>query len=100
VLRPANYPQGTPGYGWIVLETKKGKVASDEPARPRFDGPSSWTIPSRWPRELVEEIRKETPVIFVDFHAEATSEKGSHGLALGWQSERRRRHAHACPYRR
>jgi metallophosphoesterase (TIGR00282 family) len=30
--------------------------------------------------EIVEEIRKETPVIFLDFHAEATSEK----VAMGW----------------
>jgi len=79
VLRPANYPDGVPGYGYVVLETKKGKVAvmnlqGNVFMRQPLENP--FFCASR----VVDEIRKETPVIFVDFHAEATSEK----VAMGW----------------
>lgn len=79
VLRPANYPQGTPGYGWIVLETKKGKVAVMNLQGRVFMG-QQLDNPFPLATQIVEEIRKETLVIFVDFHAEATSEK----VAMGW----------------
>ena len=34
-------------------------------------------------------LRKVTPIILVDFHAEATSEKVAMGWLLGWQGQRR-----------
>ena len=79
VLRPLNYPLGTPGYGYVVLETKKGKVAVASLMGRVFMGPqveNPFTVIT----QAVEEIRQETKVIFVDFHAEATSEK----VAMGW----------------
>ncbi|MDB6076131.1 MAG: Metallophosphoesterase [Verrucomicrobiaceae bacterium] len=79
LLRPANYPAGTPGYGWVVLETKKGKVAVVNLQGRVFMG-QQLDNPFPMITELVAEIRKETPIIFVDFHAEATSEK----VAMGW----------------
>ena len=79
LLRPANYPEGTPGFGWIVLETKKAKVAVVNLQGRVFMG-QQLDNPFPLITAVVEEIRKETPIIFVDFHAEATSEK----VAMGW----------------
>ncbi|MDZ4288506.1 MAG: TIGR00282 family metallophosphoesterase [Prosthecobacter sp.] len=79
VLRPLNYPEGAPGSGFIVLESKKCKVAVINLQGRTFMGQ---ILENPFPAVLrcVEEIQKETPVIFVDFHAEATSEK----VAMGW----------------
>jgi len=79
VLRPANYPEGVPGYGHVVLDTKKGKVAVINLQGRVFMG-QQLDNPFPFITKLVEKVRKETPVIFVDFHAEATSEK----VAMGW----------------
>jgi 2',3'-cyclic-nucleotide 2'-phosphodiesterase len=79
LLRPANYPSGVPGAGHVVLETKKGKVAVlNLQGRVFMNPPLDNPFPCI--QALVEEVRKETPVIFLDFHAEATSEK----VAMGW----------------
>ncbi len=79
LLRPLNYPEGTPGGGYIVLESKKCKVAViNLQGRTFMNQPLDNPFPAVL--QCVEEIRKETPVIFVDFHAEATSEK----VAMGW----------------
>jgi 2',3'-cyclic-nucleotide 2'-phosphodiesterase len=79
LLRPANYPSGVPGTGSIVLETKKGKVGVINLQgrvfmNPPLDNPFPCIL------DIVEKMRQETPVIFLDFHAEATSEK----VAMGW----------------
>jgi hypothetical protein len=79
MLRPLNYPAGAPGHGWIILESKKCKVAVMNLQGRVFMQP---TLENPFPTvaAALEEIRKETPVIFLDFHAEATSEK----VAMGW----------------
>lgn len=79
MLRPLNYPEGTPGGGFIVLESKKCKVAVVNLQGRTFMGQQ---LDNPFPAiaECVEKLREETPVIFVDFHAEATSEK----VAMGW----------------
>ena len=69
VLRPANMSPRTPGRGLAVHKgvatiNLLGIFALDP-----FENP--FIVADR----LVEEARNETPVIFVDFHAEATSEK-------------------------
>ncbi len=74
LLRPLNYPEGAPGKGFIVLDTKKGKVGVINVQGRTFmkmilDNPFETIGP------IVEEIRRETNVIFVDMHAETTSEK-------------------------
>lgn len=79
LLRPINYPEGTPGGGSIVLETKKGKVGViNLQGRTFMNQPLENPFPAIL--KAVEEMQKETLVIFVDFHAEATSEK----VAMGW----------------
>lgn len=79
MLRPLNYPAGVPGSGSVVLETAKGKVGVINVLGRVFMGPQ---VDNPFPavEQCVEEMRQETPIIFVDFHAEATSEK----VAMGW----------------
>jgi 2',3'-cyclic-nucleotide 2'-phosphodiesterase len=78
LLRPANYPPGTPGKGSIVLETAKGKVGVINVQGRTFMQPSLEN-PFRSVEEEVRRVRGETRIIFVDVHAETTSEK----IALG-----------------
>lgn len=79
VLRPVNYPAGTPGQGSVVLETKKGKVGVINLQGQTFMK-QNLDNPFQAVEAEVEQLLKETRVIFVDFHAEATSEK----VAMGW----------------
>jgi len=75
LLRPANYP-GAPGRGYLVRD---GVMVMNLMGRV-FMQPLD--CPFRTAAQLIEEVRgAEAPsVIFVDFHAEATSEK----QAMGW----------------
>jgi len=82
ILRPANYAPQVPGRGWNVYETKAGDVAViDLIGRCNMDyGPDN-------PFLQVEKILKQvkTRLIFVEIHAEATSEK----LAMGYMLDGR-----------
>ncbi len=78
LLRPLNFPAGAPGQGSIVLETAKGKVAVLNLMGRVFMNPPL-DNPFIAAAAAVTELRLETPVIFVDMHAEATSEK----IAMG-----------------
>ena len=79
ILRPANYPAGTPGRGWGIIKTKKGQKVGVVNLEGRVFM-SSLECPFKSAEAAIEELKKETPVILVDIHAEATSEK----IALGW----------------
>ena len=81
VLRPANYPQGVgvPGRGSGIYTASNGvKIGVLNLVGRIFMPP--YDCPFRIGRQEVERLRLETPIIFIDFHAEATSEK----IALGW----------------
>src|SRR6202011_670204 len=78
LLRPINYPPGTPGRGSIVLETAKGKIGVINVQGRTFMQPNLEN-PFRMAEEEARRLRAETHVIFVDVHAETTSEK----IALG-----------------
>lgn len=79
LLRPANYPPGTPGKGSTIVRTAGGiKVGVINLEGRVFM--NNLECPFRTADSEVEKIVQETPVILVDFHAEATSEKS----ALGW----------------
>jgi len=79
ILRPANYPAAVPGVGSTVVRTQKGiKVGVINLIGRVFL--KTVNCPFEIVSGLVEEILKQTPIIFVDIHAEATSEK----VALGW----------------
>jgi len=78
LLRPVNYPAGAPGNGSIVLETAKGKVGVINVQGRTFMQPILEN-PFEAVDRAVAEIAEQTRVIFVDAHAETTSEK----IALG-----------------
>jgi metallophosphoesterase (TIGR00282 family) len=79
LLRPANYPPKNPGKGAYVFETRgKGKVGILNLQGRVFMEPID--CPFRTADEELKSLRASTPVIVVDFHAEATSEK----QAMGW----------------
>ena len=79
MLRPANFPAMVPGKGGNVFETAGGKkVGVINVAGRVFMPPLDCPFTSA--RGLVEGILKETNIIIVDIHAEATSEK----VAFGW----------------
>jgi metallophosphoesterase (TIGR00282 family) len=82
VIRPANLHASSPGKGLTVVAARDGmRVAVLNLMGSLFiDTPTSmWDVVDR----LVEEARREAPVVFVDVHAEATSEK----VALAWWLE-------------
>jgi 2',3'-cyclic-nucleotide 2'-phosphodiesterase len=79
LLRPANYPKITPGKGHVIARSRKGfKVGVLNVQGRVFMGPSE--DPFSIAQDLVEQMRKETPIILVDMHGEASSEK----QAMGW----------------
>ncbi len=82
VLRPANLPPAQPGHGWGVFETKCGPVAVVD-----LIGRCNMDYTPDNPFLEVERILKKisTKLIFVEIHAEATSEK----LAMGWMLDGR-----------
>jgi metallophosphoesterase (TIGR00282 family) len=79
LLRPANYPPGTPGQGSAVVTTPGGVRIGVLNLEGRVFM-NSLDCPFRVADREIERLRQETSIIVVDFHAEATSEKAS----LGW----------------
>lgn len=74
ILRPANIPPGAPGHGYGVFEGARGvKVGVLNLIGRVFLPPAD--DPFRIGRRALEEMRADTAVLFVDFHAEASSEK-------------------------
>ena len=82
LLRPANFAPQTPGSGWGIYETAVGDVAVID-----LQGRCSMDYTPDNPFLLVEKILKkiDTRLIFVELHAEATSEK----LAMGYMLDGR-----------
>ncbi|NMB74536.1 MAG: TIGR00282 family metallophosphoesterase [Myxococcales bacterium] len=81
LLRPANYPEGTPGRGFGVFASKEGvKVGVLNLEGQLFMGPLP--CPFRAADQALEALRRETCMVVVDFHAEATSEKRAMGRYL------------------
>jgi metallophosphoesterase (TIGR00282 family) len=78
LLRPANYPPGTPGTGSIVVKAGVHKVGvlnlMGRVFMPAVD------CPFRSADQELPRLKEETPVIIVDMHGDATSEK----QAMGW----------------
>ncbi|PJA96947.1 MAG: TIGR00282 family metallophosphoesterase [Ignavibacteriales bacterium CG_4_9_14_3_um_filter_34_10] len=77
-IRPMNYPKGTFGNGYYILNSPKGKVAVLNLQGRAFM--ATIDCPFRTADWVVTKIRQETKNIIVDFHAEATAEK----LALAY----------------
>ena len=84
LLRPANYPAGAPGNGSYLARTRDGRSAGVINVMGRvfmlnIDDPFAVVL-----REI-EALKERTRIVFVDFHAEATSEK----IAMGWHLDGR-----------
>lgn len=78
LVRPANYPLGTPGRGWCAYPLRTRTVGvmnlSGRAFMPALD------CPFQKAEELLREMRDHCDIILLDFHAETTSEK----MALAW----------------
>ena len=81
LLRPANYPPGLPGHGSGIYETSAGIKVGVLNLEGRVFM-KNLDCPFRAADSLVTELKQVTPIIFVDFHAEATSEKQALGFYL------------------
>lgn len=82
ILRPANFPPQQPGIGWRLYDSKAGQVAVID-----LIGRVAMDYTPDNPFLCVERILKQldTKLIFVELHAEATSEK----LAMGYMLDGR-----------
>lgn len=74
VLRPDNYPKAVPGTGIKIIDVGNEKLAiinlMGQFSMPTVENPFNWAL------NIIEELEKQNiKNIFVDFHAEATSEK-------------------------
>src|SRR5690606_17668642 len=79
LLRPANYPAGVPGRGSYVARASGGQSVGIVNVMGRvfmanIDDPFAVVL------EEIRKVRERARIVFVDFHAEATSEK----VAMGW----------------
>ncbi|MBE9501799.1 MAG: TIGR00282 family metallophosphoesterase [Chloroflexi bacterium] len=73
ILRPLNYPPGVPGRGYWI---KEGVLVVNLVGRTFM---ANYDCPFRAMDQLLAELADRPPVVIIDFHAEATSEK----VALG-----------------
>jgi 2',3'-cyclic-nucleotide 2'-phosphodiesterase len=83
LLRPANFPAGTPGAGYITVKAGAYKVSVLNLMGRVFMLPID--CPFQKANELVPLLRKESPIVLVDMHCEATSES----QAMGWHLDGR-----------
>ena len=79
LLRPANYPAGAPGNGSYLARSKDGQTVGvinvmGRVFMPLLDDPFAVVL------KEIDALKTRARIIFVDFHAEATSEK----IAMGW----------------
>lgn len=80
VIRPANYGDGTPGRGFGIIDKGAYKVGVINLLGTTWtDGFAS---PFNAADKIIEQLKKETNIVIIDFHAEATSEKKALGYFL------------------
>lgn len=80
LIRPLNYPPGTPGMGSVVVTLPGGSRVGVINACGRVFSTALLDDPFRAVAAEVERLRQQVTVVIVDFHAEATAEK----QAMGW----------------
>ncbi len=80
LLRPLNYPKGAHGFGYGIYDipNSNSKIGVVNLQGRTYMQPIDDPFRS-WDRVL-EKVREQTNMIFIDFHAEATAEK----MAFGW----------------
>jgi metallophosphoesterase (TIGR00282 family) len=85
LLRPANFPDGVPGKGWCIKPTAAGINVGVVNVLGRVFMRHAVKCPFEELKRIVGEIRKKTPIIIVDMHAETTSEKNALGHFIDGQ---------------
>jgi 2',3'-cyclic-nucleotide 2'-phosphodiesterase len=83
IVRPANYPKGSPGRGHTVVERDGRSLAVANLSGTLFMEASRSPFPEA--DALVADLRGSADHILLDMHAEATSEK----IAMGWHLDGR-----------
>lgn len=83
LIRPANYPPGTPGHGYSIFHIKNCKIAVINLLGRVFMPPVD--CPFRTADQILLDVKNECEIIIIDFHAEATSEKAALGYYLDGQ---------------
>lgn len=78
LVRPANFPEGTPGKGLVFVQVNQLEIAIINLQARSFM--ASIDDPFYKADQLIEQAKKRTDLIFIDFHGETTSEK----QAMGW----------------
>ena len=81
-VRPTNYPAGTPGQGSTLFKRAGLPAVAIINAQGRTFMRGEMENPFRMVAEEVKKLAPLAPIIFVDFHAEATSEKIAMGRML------------------
>ncbi|MFA5088726.1 MAG: TIGR00282 family metallophosphoesterase [Candidatus Omnitrophota bacterium] len=82
IIRPANFPPGVPGRGWTIVTSASGAKIAVINLLGRVFMRYNVDCPFRSLKEIVQEAKKVTDIIVVDFHAEATSEKMAMGFFM------------------
>lgn len=77
VLRPLNYPPGSPGFGFCTIKKDPIKISVINVCGRVFMG--AFDCPFRKTEEVLDEIKGTSNIVIVDIHAEATSEKRAFG---------------------
>ena len=79
LIRPANYPEGVPGKGYVIVEKNGKKIAVIN-----LIGRAEMNVLSENPfligKKIIDTLKKQVDIIIVDFHAEASAEK----IAMGY----------------
>ncbi len=85
LLRPMNYPKGAHGFGYGIYDIPgtTHRIGVVNLQGRTFMQPID--DPFRCADRVIEKIKEETPMIFIDFHAEATAEK----MAFAWHVDGR-----------
>ena len=79
LIRPANYPKGVPGKGYVIVECNEKKICVIN-----LIGRTEMSVQAENPflqaDNILKNIQEKADIIIVDFHAEATAEK----IAMGY----------------
>jgi len=78
LIRPANYPEGTPGKGWCIYPFKAKNIGVLNLSGRAFMPPMD--CPFQRVEDILREMHDQCDIIVLDIHAETTSEK----MAMGW----------------
>ena len=75
LLRPANYPEGTPGKGFCIFRCGQKNIGVINLQGRVFMGTPLLDCPFAQAEKILKNISKDCDIILADFHAETTSEK-------------------------